>query len=840
MISILCVGDRNGPLKKYINILRQSSNISLDFCPTPDEAIETLKGSSYDLILSAYHLQGMHGIELLHHVREYYGDLPFVLYTGQEKEDVAKDALSYGADFCLTDFIDLKLEHTRLIHVISRLVEVRESRRALQESIAHLYHAEYVAGLGHFEYHLGSGKISASPGARAIFGCTEEDIAFHDVRSLLLIKDQNRFDNALDDLIHRKHSYNGEFKIRRPDNHSLIDVHIIAEYDPAAQVVFGIIQDITGRKKIERALRLSESKFRMLVENINDVIFSVNTKGQIIYFSPAGERLYGYTPGDLAGRFFLDVVYEEDRPFVLKRFEELEKGVLSPLEWRLIKKDGSISWVRTSTRPVSDTGGNVKYFGVMTDITREKEAAAALIESEEKYRSLVSYSLEGIIILDFEGNLLFANVAALNLVGARDLSQLTGINVIDFIAPGSREQVIRDLERVRKGDDAFHAEYEICTIHGERIWVECVGKLIRYEGRDADLLSIRDVTEQKKAAEELRASEERFRSFVEDAYDIVYSLTPDGIFTYISPNWGDVLGHTAMEIIGTSYTTIVHPDDIPATRRFLETCIRTGQKSGGIEYRVRHKDGSWKWHVSSGTPVMNPDGTPKAFLGIAHDITERKKSEEALRQANRQLTLLSSVTRHDILNQIMTIFAYLDMIKEKAHDAHLDGIIRNIMQCTETIQSHIEFTRTYEGLGLHEPQWQILAGCIHEVQLPESVGLILDIPDISLYADPMLPKVFLNLLDNSVRHGGSVTSIHISAEISGEDLFITIADDGVGIPSENKEKIFERGFGKNTGLGLFLVREILSLPGISIHEKGQEGHGAVFEIRVPNSGWRVE
>jgi signal transduction histidine kinase len=156
----------------------------------------------------------------------------------------------------------------------------------------------------------------------------------------------------------------------------------------------------------------------------------------------------------------------------------------------------------------------------------------------------------------------------------------------------------------------------------------------------------------------------------------------------------------------------------------------------------------------------------------------------------------------------MTIFAYLDMIKEKAHDAHLDGIIRNIMQCTETIQSHIEFTRTYEGLGLHEPQWQILAGCIHEVQLPESVGLILDIPDISLYADPMLPKVFLNLLDNSVRHGGSVTSIHISAEISGEDLFITIADDGVGIPSENKEKIFERGFGKNTGLGLFLVREI--------------------------------
>ena len=89
--------------------------------------------------------------------------------------------------------------------------------------------------------------------------------------------------------------------------------HFIAQYDPASHTVFGIIQDITGRKKIERALRLSESKFRMLVENINDVIFSVNPKGQIAYFSPAGERLFGYRSADLAGRFFLDMVYEEDR-----------------------------------------------------------------------------------------------------------------------------------------------------------------------------------------------------------------------------------------------------------------------------------------------------------------------------------------------------------------------------------------------------------------------------------------------------------------------------------------------------------------------------------------------
>src|SRR5690606_31560670 len=131
----------------------------------------------------------------------------------------------------------------------------------------------------------------------------------------------------------------------------------------------------------------------------------------------------------------------------------------TPLEWRLKKKDGSFSWIRTSTRPVVDTGGNLKFFGVITDITREKEAYAALIESEEKYRSLVSYSLEGIIILDFEGKLLFANMAALRLVGVTDPALLSGVNVLDFIDPKSRDQVIHDLKQVRDGVDPFLAEY---------------------------------------------------------------------------------------------------------------------------------------------------------------------------------------------------------------------------------------------------------------------------------------------------------------------------------------------------------------------------------------------
>ncbi|MBP9008129.1 MAG: response regulator, partial [Methanospirillum sp.] len=247
----------------------------MDFSLTYHETLSKLKSVSYDGVLAAYHLPEMNGIDLLHHVRELFGDLPFILYTGAEKEDIANDALSYGADLCLTDYIDIRFERTRLIHVINRIIEGREIKQALQKSIAQLYHAEYIAGLGHWTYDPDSGMILASLGAQVIIGCNTEKITIDDLLNVLLIKDRSRFSASLQDFILRKRTLNEECKIRRPTDNALIDVHFIAEYDPASHTVFGIIQDITGRKKIERALRLSESKFRMLVENINDVIFSV-------------------------------------------------------------------------------------------------------------------------------------------------------------------------------------------------------------------------------------------------------------------------------------------------------------------------------------------------------------------------------------------------------------------------------------------------------------------------------------------------------------------------------------------------------------------------------------
>jgi PAS domain S-box-containing protein len=236
------------------------------------------------------------------------------------------------------------------------------------------------------------------------------------------------------------------------------------------------------------------------------------------------------------------------------------------------------------------------------------------------------------------------------------------------------------------------------------------------------------------------------------------------------------------------------------------------------------------------TPVVT-DGNIVLF-SIIHDITERRKAEEALQKANRQLNLLTGITRHDILNKLTIIFGYLALEGSKVTDPAAAEHFRRIESAAQDIRTQIEFTRIYQDLGSHELQWQELNGILSRLSVPAGISLTSDVEGLCILADPMLERVFFNLLDNAVRHGMRVTDIRLSSRPGRDCLTLVWEDNGAGIAYDEKEEIFERGFGKNTGLGLFLVREILSISGISIKETGAEGKGARFEITVPAGAYR--
>jgi signal transduction histidine kinase len=258
---------------------------------------------------------------------------------------------------------------------------------------------------------------------------------------------------------------------------------------------------------------------------------------------------------------------------------------------------------------------------------------------------------------------------------------------------------------------------------------------------------------------------------------------------------------------------------------------------------IQHKEGKITPVMYNATVYRDESGNVKGVFAAARDITERKRAEESLHLANKKLTLLTSITRHDINNQLTVLMGFLTILKKKQPDPALNEYFVKVSAAAQRISSMIKFTKEYDNIGVNAPVWQDCHKLVDTAAKEAPLGKIMvknDFPaGAEVFADPLIVKVFYNLMDNAVRYGGKITTIRFSVEAAGDDHLIVCEDDGDGVVAGEKEKIFERGFGKNTGLGLALSREILSITGITIKETGEPGKGARFEMTVPKGAYRL-
>ena len=259
---------------------------------------------------------------------------------------------------------------------------------------------------------------------------------------------------------------------------------------------------------------------------------------------------------------------------------------------------------------------------------------------------------------------------------------------------------------------------------------------------------------------------------------------------------------------------------------------------------MHHKDGHWVWVLDRGKVVeWDSSHRPVRMTGTHMDITRLKQMEDALRQANMKLNLLNSVTRHDISNQLMALKGYLALSKRNLADPAITAEwIAKEERIADILERQIAFTRYYQDMGVNEPVWQNVGGNVGKAAAalsPGKVKIVDGHPDLEVFADLLFEKVFYNLIDNALRYGGErLTTIRISSQETDDGLVLACEDDGAGISDNDKKHLFERGFGKNTGFGLFLVREILGITGITIRETSEPGHGARFEMLVPKGMYR--
>jgi PAS domain S-box-containing protein len=508
--------------------------------------------------------------------------------------------------------------------------------------------------------------------------------------------------------------------------------------DPSAQfaelihkIKLAVLQNRTKQELVEseQKYRSLYSMVRLMCDNVPDLIWAKDPDGKYIFCNKAiCEKILNASdtnePIGKRDRYFGERERkrhqeETDWHNFDTRCRESDEVVMSSQKPGRFQECGRVKgdllYLDVLKAPFwNDEHRMIGTVGCGRDVTQERLIAEALKESEEKYRALVENSLDGILIQDFAGTILFANQTIRRVLELDAAEEIIGKNSLDLLAPESREIAINDLMNVYRGLDGYLQEYTVRIPGGRELIIEGLGTKIQFRGNAANLLAIRD-------------------------------------------------------------------------------------------------------------------------------ITGRKQAEEALMISNKKLNLLFSITRHDILNRLYVLSGYLELTRQQTTDPMIQSFVKAQTEAIDAIRHQIDFARDYENIGQSAPEWQNIRQILMDGLSYLNTGPVdihVEVDGLELYADPLLPKVFYNLIENSIVHGESVSEISLSTRKSEYGLILIFEDNGCGIPGDRKTRIFERNAGGKSGLGLFLVREILSITNLSITESGDPGHGARFEIYVPAGQYR--
>jgi len=348
----------------------------------------------------------------------------------------------------------------------------------------------------------------------------------------------------------------------------------------------------------------------------------------------------------------------------------------------------------------------------------------------------------------------------------------------------------------------------------------------------------RRVAEHRKIEKALVESETKYRALVENITEVIFTLNDRDVITYVSPAIRNLGGYEPADLMGKRIQEFIYTEDMVSFERSLELARRG--VAGPFEFRLITLRSSIIWVQVSGKILADKPGG-SGFHGVIADIHERKRVEDALRHATQQIILLNSITRHDILNGITNLRLSLELIKEEPLSEKLLHFVEQQEKTIAQIQHQINFTRYYQNIGVRPPKWKDIGERFSSATASIPLGSITitaDVKNIEVFSDDLIERVFSNMIENTLEHGMKATSIRFYAKEQGKDLVLVYEDDGVGIPPEEKEFIFEHTRRGRISYGLFFAREVLAITGLSMQETGEPGKGVRFEILVPEGLFR--
>ena len=883
--NVLYVDDEPLHLEITKRYLEKKGEFSVECVLSGDEAISLITHRHYDVIVSDYQMPVMDGITLLKKVRETDRTMPFILLTGKGKEEVVIDAINSGADFYLKKGLEVGSQYDELSHKIRAVGERRNADKVLKESDEKYRAIIDDSNMGLFQIKPDGHILNANHAFARMFGYfSAEELLLanlnierqlyadpEDWRKLIrILADNGKIEN-----------YETLF-IRKDGKHFWASITSRVFMDSQGHAIYyeGTIIDITERKQVLEQLLLKNIIFESSItaDSITD------NQGIITSVNPAFLRIWGYrTKEEAIGKPISSfLVNENDAAQVLKILDSTGRW---EGEFVAKKSDGgTFIALGTATIIRNEKGDKIGFLSTCLDITENKRVEKELKRKNQEL--MASYeqlaASEGILKNQFieladreqiirfnERRLLMAqhigrtgcweynpstgtvwsSAEGFRILGFPEIAGEISIEKIEScIQVQERERVHQALVDLLTEEKEYNLEYGINPADGsdEKI-IHSIARLEKEDIRNQVRVIgvIQDITERKLAEKALCVSEEKFRAIFNSTFQYIGLLKPDGTVIEVNMPALDLAGIKLDDVINKPFWDAPWWRHSPEEQEALRKGITRAANGEFVRFEAtpRGVNNSTHYIDFSIKPVFDSDGNVVLLIPEGRDISERKKAENALIRVNRKLNVLNDITRKDLISQIFILRSYLELALQPGSDPDATiRILHKMGDIIKLINNITEFTRDYQNLGESPPIWQnvnltFLYGISH-ITLG-NIRQKIDLENLEIFADPLLEKAFQGLFENTLAHGGQVSTIRISYMEIPDGIVIIYEDNGSGIPHGRKDEIFLRCKGvNNSGRGLFYIREILSITGITIRETGEPGRGVRFEMTVPAESYR--
>jgi PAS domain S-box-containing protein len=603
------------------------------------------------------------------------------------------------------------------------------------------------------------------------------------------------------------------------------------------------ICDAVRGQRTEKLLKEAENRLRLITDNMQDMLILTDMNLVCTYASASHKWILGYEPREIVGKKVYDFIHPDDLTKAMEAATQAFKNNSEgKLEVRVKRADGSYILSEGIGKILTDEKGQITGTVLTSrEITERKRIEQALKESEEKYRKLFDGAMDAIFVADAEtGIIVDCNHAATELIG-RAKSEIIGAHQRFLHLPQERARKFTEtFEQHRTDKEGIAVEDKIITKDGEIRDVTIKGNLIEINDKKMLQGIFRDVTESKKIFDK-----NRFQSrLLNSVGQAIIATDKNGKIIYWNHAAKQLYGWQEAEVIGRSIVEVTPAEVAQEQAVKIMKRLTAGEYWSG-EFLAKRRDGTLFPAIVTTAPITNDKGELIGTIGVSTDISEQKWMQEVLNEAiekvvelNEKLHVVESLTRHDIRNKLSALNGRIYLLKKRLKDnpealTHL----KEMELASQQILKIMEFEKNYVQVGSEELKNTDVERYVSEAALLFSdlkgSKLINECSGLTVLADSMLRQLLYNMIDNTLKYGEKTTTIRVHYKEEKDKLKLIYEDDGVGISDEEKGKLFQEGYGKGTGFGLYLIKRICEGYGWKIQETGKHGEGVQFTMTIP-------